>query len=172
MERPDSTQPLYVLVEKILATGETLPKSWPVHGTTGYEFITQLSGILVDASQEARFDSIYRAFTLERRAYPDLVVRCKRMIIAEMFANAVSNLGAELVQIVAGDRLWRDLTRHELTTAVSELVVHLPVYRTYRRRQDAVSDQDRAVLEGMPARRRSRAIRAPVRSPSPSSAIC
>ena len=28
----------YVVVEKILARGETLPESWPVDGTTGYEF--------------------------------------------------------------------------------------------------------------------------------------
>jgi (1->4)-alpha-D-glucan 1-alpha-D-glucosylmutase len=147
MARPDASQPLYVLVEKILAHGESLPKSWPVHGTTGYEFIAQLAGILVDAAQQSRFDSIYRSFTGEKRAYPELVIRSKRMIISEMFANAISNLGAELVQIVAGDRMWRDLTRHELTTAVSELVVHLPVYRTYRRRQDAVAEQDRAVLE-------------------------
>ena len=63
-----------------------------------------------------------------------------------MFANAINNLGAELVQIVAADRRWRDLTRHELTTAVSELAAHLPVYRTYRRRQERVAAQDRAVL--------------------------
>jgi (1->4)-alpha-D-glucan 1-alpha-D-glucosylmutase len=69
------------------------------------------------------------------------------MIIAEMFANAVSNLGAELVQIVSGDRRWRDLTRHELTTAVSEFAAHFPVYRTYRRRRQPISAPDRRVLE-------------------------
>jgi (1->4)-alpha-D-glucan 1-alpha-D-glucosylmutase len=147
MNRPDATRPLYVLVEKILARGERLPASWPVHGTTGYEFIGELAGVLVDASQEARFDAIYRAVTGDTRSYPERVVRCKRLIISEMFANAISNLGAELVQIVAHDRLWRDLTRHELTTAVSELAVHLSVYRTYRRRQQSVSAQDRAVLD-------------------------
>ena len=147
MNRPEPSRPLYVLVEKILARGEKLPAAWPVHGTTGYEFIEQLAGILVDASQEARFDAIYRAVTGDIRTYAERVIRSKRLIIAEMFANAISNLGVELVQIVAGDRLWRDLTRHELTTAVSELVVHLSVYRTYRRRFGGVTDQDRAVLE-------------------------
>ena len=147
MERPDASQPLYVLVEKILAPDEALPRSWPVHGTTGYEFIAQLAAILVDASQEARFSSIYRAFTGEWRAYPDLVVRSKRMIIAEMFANAVSNLGAELVQIVADDRLRRDLTRHELTTAVSELAVHLVSTGPIAGARRPATAEDRAVLE-------------------------
>jgi (1->4)-alpha-D-glucan 1-alpha-D-glucosylmutase len=152
MSRPEGSRPLYVLVEKILAQGERLPPAWPVHGTTGYEFIEQLAGVLVDASQEPRFDAVYRAATGDSRPYLDRVVRSKRLIIAEMFANAISNLGAELVQIVAGDRMWRDLTRHELTTAVSELVVHLSVYRTYRRRHEAVTEQDRAVLEDACAR--------------------
>ncbi|HEY1763902.1 MAG TPA: malto-oligosyltrehalose synthase [Opitutaceae bacterium] len=152
MNRPDASRPLYVLVEKILARGEMLPAAWPVHGTTGYEFIERLAGILVDASQESRFDAIYRAATGDTRTYQDRVIRSKRLIIVEMFANAISNLGAELVQILADDRLWRDLTRHELTTAVSELVVHLSVYRTYRRRFGAVTDQDRALLEDACAR--------------------
>jgi len=147
LARPTEGKPVYVLVEKILADGEELPPTWPVHGTTGYEFITQLSGLLVDAGEEARFDRIYTRATGEWRAYRDLVVRSKRLIIAEMFANAVSNLGAELVQIVSGDRLWRDLTRHELTTAVSEFAAHLPVYRTYRRRRQPISAPDRRVLE-------------------------
>jgi (1->4)-alpha-D-glucan 1-alpha-D-glucosylmutase len=59
----------------------------------------------------------------------------------------VSNLGTELVDILTVDRRWRDLTRHELTTAVGELMANLPVYRTYRRRQEAVSAADRSVLE-------------------------
>ena len=147
MDRPGSDKPLYLLVEKILAPTENLPETWPVHGTTGYEFIGQLAEVLTAGDQEARFDETYRRFTGETRSYADMVCRSKRMIIAEMFANAVSNLGAELVQLVSSDRLWRDLTRHELTTAVSELVAHLPVYRTYRRRHGAVSRPDRAVLE-------------------------
>ena len=38
----------YLLVEKILEPGETLRPSWPVAGTTGYEFIEALAGLFVD----------------------------------------------------------------------------------------------------------------------------
>jgi (1->4)-alpha-D-glucan 1-alpha-D-glucosylmutase len=132
LPRAEEKKPLFVLVEKILARQEALPLPWPVHGTTGYEFIGDLAALLVDPSQAADLDRIYRRLIAEDTDYGALVTRSKRLIIAEMFANAVSNLGAELMAIVAGDRLWRDLTRHELTTAVSELAAHLPVYRTYR----------------------------------------
>ncbi len=147
LERPDGSQPLYVLVEKILAAGETLPESWPVQGTTGYEFIPQLASVLVDPETEARFDEIYRKFTGETATYAQMVYEKKRMIITELFVNAVGNLGSELVEIVSADRRWRDLTRHELTTAASEIIASLPVYRTYRRRQESVSAADRHVLE-------------------------
>jgi (1->4)-alpha-D-glucan 1-alpha-D-glucosylmutase len=145
LPRADKDKPLYVLVEKILARGEALPPSWPVHGTTGYEFIRDMADILVDGSQASRLDTVYRRFAADN-GYVTLVTSSKRLIIAEMFANAVSNLGAELMGIVADDRMWRDLTRHELTTAVSELAAHLQVYRTYRKRMEPPGEQDNAVM--------------------------
>lgn len=147
LERPDPSKPLYVLVEKILAQGETLPDRWQVHGTTGYEFIPQLSALFVNTAAEARFDESYRRFTGESASYPEVVYQKKRLIISEMFVNAVSNLGSELVEILAVDRRWRDLTRHELTTVVSELMANMPVYRTYRKNRQPVSSEDRQVLE-------------------------
>lgn len=152
LDRPDNSKPLYVLVEKILARDEVLPEAWPVHGTTGYEFIPELAALFVDGTAETRFDEIYRRFTGETSSYPEIVYEKKRMIIADLFVNAVSNLGAELVEIVSLDRRWRDLTRHELTTAVSEFMASMDVYRTYRRRQEPVSSADRRVLDAACAR--------------------
>jgi (1->4)-alpha-D-glucan 1-alpha-D-glucosylmutase len=145
LARADKDKPLYVLVEKILARNEAIPASWPVHGTTGYEFIRDLADLLVDSSQSNRLDTVYRRFAADD-GYEALVTASKRLIIAEMFANAVSNLGAELMSIVSGDRMWRDLTRHELTTAVSELAAHMRVYRTYRKKLEPLGEQDAAVM--------------------------
>jgi len=152
LDRPDMAKPLYVLVEKILAVNESLPEPWPVHGTTGYEFIPQLAAVLTDSSSEAALSELFARVSGNSDSYDDEVYQKKRLVIAEMFVNAASNLGAELVEILAPDRRWRDLTRHELTTAVSELMANLGVYRTYRRRQEAVSLQDRRVLEAACAR--------------------
>ncbi len=144
-------KPLYVVVEKILARNETLPASWPVHGTTGYEFIGDVADILVDGSQASRLETVYRRFAPEG-GYASLVTSSKRLIITEMFANAVSNLGADLMAIVSEDRMWRDLTRHELTTAVSELAAHMQVYRSYRKRIEPLGEQDSAVVAAACAR--------------------
>ncbi len=43
----------YVLVEKILEPGETLPASWATAGTTGYDALGQIDRVLTDPAAEA-----------------------------------------------------------------------------------------------------------------------
>ncbi|HEX2851918.1 MAG TPA: malto-oligosyltrehalose synthase [Opitutaceae bacterium] len=135
-------KPCYVVVEKILEGRERLPEAWPVHGTTGYEFPAQLAGLFTEAANETRFTDIYRAFTADETDYDKLVYEKKRWVLDEMFANAVSNLGAELADMLRGDRRWRDLTRHGLTVAIREIIAALDVYRTYRRLDGKASPGD------------------------------
>jgi (1->4)-alpha-D-glucan 1-alpha-D-glucosylmutase len=49
----------HVWVEKILEPGEELRESWPVDGTTGYEFLNDVLGIFVDPAAEDAFTSLY-----------------------------------------------------------------------------------------------------------------
>ncbi len=67
---PSDRRAIYMLVEKILTGTETLPKDWPVHGTTGYDFCNQVTHLLADSSAEA---AIYFASTGTRRAGDDRV---------------------------------------------------------------------------------------------------
>src|SRR5581483_11175557 len=117
-----TAQPFYVVVEKILAEGEELDRSWPAHGTTGYEFIRQLGGLLVDPAANGRLTALYTEFTAERESFEDLVYAEKRLVLEEMFANAVTQLGHQLANLIAADRRCRDLTRYELTVAVREIM--------------------------------------------------
>ncbi len=57
--------PLYVIVEKILGKAEPIPEDWPVHGTTGYEFLTMLGGLFVQTENAVPFSRLY-----ERLARP------------------------------------------------------------------------------------------------------
>jgi (1->4)-alpha-D-glucan 1-alpha-D-glucosylmutase len=138
-------KPLYVLVEKIRERHEELREKWATHGTTGYEFISQLAGLFVDASNEGRFSAFYRVYAGDETNYEDAVYWKKRLILDEMFANAVTMFGTNLAELVIGDRKWRDLTGHELVTAVREVIANLEVYRTYRR-DGTVSPEDRKII--------------------------
>lgn len=142
-----TAQPFYVVVEKILADHEELDSAWPAHGTTGYEFIRQLAGLFVDPAAEGKFTDLYADFTDDRRTFADLVYGEKRLVLEEMFANAVTTLAHELANLVAADRRWRDLTRYELTVAIREIMACLQVYRIYRRMNAECRPEDAREIE-------------------------
>jgi len=148
----DSGAPLFVVVEKILAAHESLPPAWAAHGTTGYEFIGALAGLFVKPESEKRFTDCYAAFTGRTAEFADIVYEKKRLVLEDLFANAVNNLAAALAEILDADRCWRDLTLHELTVIVREIMADLGVYRTYRRMGEAVSAADRSEIEAACAR--------------------
>ena len=58
-----TTQPFYVVVEKILGHDETLPDDWVTDGTTGYECLNVLNGLFVDPGREEAITRVYQAFT-------------------------------------------------------------------------------------------------------------
>ncbi|NWF73594.1 MAG: malto-oligosyltrehalose synthase, partial [Nitrospirae bacterium] len=52
-------RPLFIVVEKILGKDESLPDSWPVQGTTGYDFINLVNGLFVQSANERAFTELY-----------------------------------------------------------------------------------------------------------------
>ncbi len=152
--------PLYVLVEKIAAEDEYLVEDWRTQGTTGYEFIRQVAGVLVDSCNEQAITKTYQTFTGDEISYDEQVYRNKKLILDEMFANAVTGLSEQLQRLVYSDRRWRDLAWHELAYAIRELISSLDVYRTYRRQGEPISPVDRRRIEGAYRRALARNIRA------------
>jgi len=55
----------WIIVEKILEPGEALRDSWPVDGTTGYDFLNRLSGLFVDPEGEKALTELCAEFTGE-----------------------------------------------------------------------------------------------------------
>ena len=60
-ERPDDCPkgPAYLVVEKILSHGETLPKAWEIDGTTGYDFMDEISLLQHDAHGEHTLEKLW-----------------------------------------------------------------------------------------------------------------
>ena len=115
----------WIVVEKILAPGETLPEDWPVDGTTGYEHARVLEHALLDergwSTIAARWAQIcgdgrpFRAWELEaRREVLDGGLAPDRDRVARVASAAVP-----------------DLDLADARAAVTELSVHLRRYRTY-----------------------------------------
>jgi (1->4)-alpha-D-glucan 1-alpha-D-glucosylmutase len=123
----------YIAVEKILAVDEQLPDSFPVDGTTGYDFLAHADGLAVETESGATMTALYHAFTGEPQPYPDVVRTSKLEVMASELAPDVERLTSLLATVCEGYRSHRDRTRRELIDALRELVAALPVYRTYSR---------------------------------------
>jgi (1->4)-alpha-D-glucan 1-alpha-D-glucosylmutase len=117
-------------VEKILAPGEELPAAWACQGTTGYDFMDQVGGLLhkadglqalawhwSQAGQEADFAVLEHQARLEilRGPLQAEFCRCLRRLLAVAHATPAH----------------ADLSMQMWARALQALCVHFPVYRTY-----------------------------------------
>lgn len=119
----------YITVEKILAKGEHLPADWPIAGTTGYEFIASLSEVLVDDDNIA----------VLRKAYDNVVGKpvdmktelraAKLLMVDRNFAGEFTRL-LMIAMAIAGTEGVK-LDEQAARPALRELLVAIPVYRTY-----------------------------------------
>ncbi|MDR3670111.1 MAG: malto-oligosyltrehalose synthase [Holophaga sp.] len=127
----DGVLPLYLVAEKILAVHEHLPESWPVHGTTGYDFAAASDGLFVDPAGEAPLTHIYNGFIRARRNQRERVRANKHLIMETLLAGEWQVLATRLTRLAKGDRSTRDFTFNSLRGALAEIVASFPVYRTY-----------------------------------------
>jgi malto-oligosyltrehalose synthase len=128
---PDDPSRPYLVVEKILLKGETLPADWECDGTTGYDFMDQVSALQHDPAAEsllaeawARISGRPRDFAIEEEA-------ARRHIIAHSFAALLEATVAAFDRLAKMDPLASEISRPALRRALTEMLVHFPVYRSY-----------------------------------------
>ncbi len=122
---------LYVLVEKILGTREALTLTWPVHGTSGYDFLNQVGGLFVDGDHVDALTRVYEDFTGERSRFPDLIYHKKLLILQVSLASELHMLTYQLDRLAQKSRRSRDFTFNTLRNALREVIACFPVYRSY-----------------------------------------
>jgi len=141
----DGTLPLYLVVEKIMATFEHLPSTWPVHGSTGYNFAIQLNGLFVDASAKARLDRTYHSFIGDSTEWREIAYDAKRLILDTALSSELTVLTNQLARVARADRNTRDFTFRSLRQALTDIIACFPVYRTYV--AGSVSAEDRRFID-------------------------
>jgi (1->4)-alpha-D-glucan 1-alpha-D-glucosylmutase len=126
-----STGNAWIVVEKILEGHEAVRQSWPVDGTTGYDFLARVGNLFVDPLGEAPLTALYQAFTGDHDDYVRIARDSKHMVLRDILGSDVNRLAALFLEICERHRRYRDYTRHELTEALREAIIAFPVYRTY-----------------------------------------
>jgi len=121
----------YLVAEKILAAHETLREDWQVDGTTGYDFLNQLTALLIDPSAEAAFTDCYRHFTGEQCTYAQIGRVCKLHIMDNEMSGELNVLARDMARLARQNPRTADFTQTLLRRAIKELIACFPVYRTY-----------------------------------------
>jgi (1->4)-alpha-D-glucan 1-alpha-D-glucosylmutase len=136
--------PLFLVVEKILGAGEEVPREWPVHGTTGYEFASVVNNLFVDRRNERALDDLYARFIGRgRESFADIVYRSKKQAMHETMSGDINSLGHQLNRFSERNRHFRDFTLYSLISTLKEIIACFPVYRTYITPDQPVNEHDR-----------------------------
>jgi (1->4)-alpha-D-glucan 1-alpha-D-glucosylmutase len=137
----------WVVVEKVLAAGERLPVSFPVDGTTGYDFLNVAARLFVDPGAEHALTRAYcRLAELPSYDVQRAVRAAKARALRELFGAEVAALTARALPACQAER-GRAFGAGDVQRALVALITALPVYRTYLRPARAASETDVAWLE-------------------------
>ncbi|HJT96882.1 MAG TPA: malto-oligosyltrehalose synthase [Rhodanobacteraceae bacterium] len=138
----------YIVVEKILATGERLRADWHVAGTTGYDFMDQCAALLHDARGAPALDALWSE--LDGTDFADCAREARREVAASAFPADIDRVLRCWHRESGGGRAEAaDVeTRRR---ALHALLEHFVRYRTYLEPGRADGEQ-RAVLDEAIAR--------------------
>ncbi len=138
----DDAGDVYLVVEKILGAGEELPRDWPVQGTTGYDFLNWVNGILCPVRNARAFDRLYARAAPGRPSFDAVAAAKKRLILDKDMTGDLENLARRLKRVSEADHHGRDLTLPAIRGALAEIMIRFPVYRTYLDGPDAREETD------------------------------
>jgi len=120
----------YLIIEKILTDNETLPETWPIQGSTGYDFINYVNGLFVKQTNEASIDNIYKQFTKNTQDFNELLFDCKNTVVDNYFMGDINNI-AHLINQTLQKLEYNQFNPEKITNAVTILITCFSVYRTY-----------------------------------------
>lgn len=127
----EATGGAWVVVEKILEGDEALPDDWPCAGTTGYDALNRVMGVLVDPAGAESLTATWTDLGGAPRGFAEAADAAKRQVLDGPLRAEVNRLVGIAAAICHDDIMLRDHTRRGLEEALIELLAAFPVYRAY-----------------------------------------
>jgi len=154
----DWSGPLYVVVEKILEPKETLPRDWPVRGTSGYDFVYSANQVFLQGKNRKRFTDFYEQLTGASADPATIVYQSKLNVMRSSLSSEVYVLTNLLSRLASANRRARDFTEDLLEAAIRETIACFPVYRTYIDESGEYTERDRTFIRRAIARAKQRSL--------------
>lgn len=121
----------YIIAEKILEGQEWLRTEWHLQGTTGYEFMDQVSALLHDPRGAEPLATAWRDLAKDPYDFTRHVHNSRRQLLSENLVGEFNATAVALHRIARADLHTRDYSLAAIKRVLMELLVHFPVYRTY-----------------------------------------
>lgn len=130
--RPDGVPARVSLyVEKILAAGESLHQDWTVDGTTGYEFMNDVSALQHEPAEAPLLRALWREMSGRRDDFPAEERRARTELLQSALASEFDACGRALLAVARADLSTRDFALGAIKRTLAALIRHFSVYRTY-----------------------------------------
>ena len=122
----------YIVVEKILEPGEELPQSWPIQGSTGYDFLAIVNNLFTNQKSEQAFTLFYKNITANDKSVTKQIQSKKELILTEHMNGELENLTRLFLSsgLVGNDDLQK-YNVDDIKQAIGRLLIEFPVYRFY-----------------------------------------
>ncbi|UHG93964.1 malto-oligosyltrehalose synthase [Spirosoma oryzicola] len=139
----------YIVVEKILETGEDLPANWPIQGATGYEFLSLVNNLFTKTGSQRKFTQFYTKLLGEKQVVHQELHDKKAYILNEHMQGERENLCRLFLdlKLIDEDRL-ANLPENRLKEAIGEFLIQCPVYRYYGN-QLPLDETESAAIQGI-----------------------
>ena len=121
----------YIVVEKILAADEWTPDGWPVEGTTGYDFMNEVSALQHDDAARQSLEEGWAAISGRTAHFDEEEIEARREMLRVNFCGQLESAVDAMASLKSSLANDRDLTRAALHRALASLIEHFRVYRVY-----------------------------------------
>jgi (1->4)-alpha-D-glucan 1-alpha-D-glucosylmutase len=138
-ERFDAIDPdrhAYIVVEKILAADEPFATDWNIEGTSGYDFMREVSEVLHDPTGQPALMEMWEEVSDRSADFEDEALSARFDLLEWQFEGQLSSCVSAFHGLAHSEgRDW--VTPGMLRRAIQRLLWVFPVYRTYGTGDDA-----------------------------------
>jgi (1->4)-alpha-D-glucan 1-alpha-D-glucosylmutase len=126
----DGGVPAIVWIEKILGAGEPLATDWGVDGTSGYDFMEEVAGLLHDPAGEEPLAAAWAGLSGRSATFEPEELQARQDVLAWQFEGQMRGCVRAFVRLADSDP-DNVLNEAMLRRAIERLLWVFPVYRTY-----------------------------------------
>ena len=142
-------------VEKILFAHERLAADWLTDGTTGYDFMNEVSAVLHDPAGEAPLTHLWVSATGRPATFQEEAEPARRQILRQALSSELWATSAAFHRVLRRNLATRDWTLTRVRRALEEILVHFHTYRIYAGLGGASESDTQALAWAMAGARRT-----------------